>query len=203
MLTTSRKPSQNLKNFLKYLLGIFGISRIVKRNNLFLHRLINKCLTLKFSDIMIVYEKRTHPNILIICHLPKGPSIFFGLNVPESYKIFSTIKYSSKNPYIVFDNLTTEIGKKIKNFLRLLFPNPNHYTKRLLSFSGREKEIIVSNFLVYHNGLCDKKISLKPICPDFRLLPIKISLGIIDNLENQIEWKINKFHRNFTKRSFF
>ena len=203
MVTTSRKPSNLLKKFVKKLLFIFPNSREVYRNNLFLSQIINKSLLANYSDIFLVYEKRGRPNILIMSHLPNGPSLFLGIS-KEIQEMESKHGIKSGNsPYVVFENLNTTLGKKIKNIFRLLFLPPKDYSNRLVLFAGHEKWIIVSNFFVRHESSQSKPLYLTEIGCKLKFYPIKITLGLIDDIKDVIEWKLNRYMRNSSKRNFF
>ena len=41
--------------------------------------LVNTCRNHDFTDIVIVHEHRGEPDGLVICHLPYGPTAFFGI----------------------------------------------------------------------------------------------------------------------------
>ena len=41
--------------------------------------LVNTCRSYDFTDIIIVHEHRGKPDGLVICHLPYGPTAFFGV----------------------------------------------------------------------------------------------------------------------------
>ena len=48
--------------------------------------LVNTCRNHDFTDIMIVHEHRGEPDGLVVCHLPYGPTAFFGI-----YNTVSTV----------------------------------------------------------------------------------------------------------------
>lgn len=41
--------------------------------------LVNTCRSYDFTDIIIVHEHRGEPDGLVVCHLPYGPTAFFGV----------------------------------------------------------------------------------------------------------------------------
>ena len=41
--------------------------------------LVNTCRNHDFTDIVIVHEHRGEPDGLVVCHLPYGPTAFFGI----------------------------------------------------------------------------------------------------------------------------
>ncbi len=41
--------------------------------------LVNTCRNHDFTDIVIVHEHRGEPDGIVVCHLPYGPTAFFGI----------------------------------------------------------------------------------------------------------------------------
>ena len=41
--------------------------------------LVSTCRNSDFTDIVIVHEHRGEPDGLVVCHLPYGPTAFFGI----------------------------------------------------------------------------------------------------------------------------
>ena len=78
-ITTSRNPSQRLVSFQKELKLIIPNSTRVNRGGYVLKDLVKIGQTNNFSDIVIVHETRGEPDGLIVCHLPFGPTAYFGL----------------------------------------------------------------------------------------------------------------------------
>ncbi len=44
-----------------------------------LPELVETCRSHDFTDIVVVHEHRGEPDGLVVCHLPYGPTAFFGL----------------------------------------------------------------------------------------------------------------------------
>ena len=53
--------------------------------------LVNTCRNHHFTDIVIVHEHRGEPDGLVVCHLPYGPTAFFG--------IYNTVSFAAQ-PHI-------------------------------------------------------------------------------------------------------
>ena len=44
-----------------------------------LPELVEMCRSHDFTDMVVVHEHRGEPDGLVVCHLPYGPTAFFGL----------------------------------------------------------------------------------------------------------------------------
>ncbi|GFH13238.1 brix domain-containing protein, partial [Haematococcus lacustris] len=45
-----------------------------------LAELVDSCRSHDFTDIVILHEHRGEPDGLVVCHLPYGPTAYFGLH---------------------------------------------------------------------------------------------------------------------------
>jgi len=49
---------------------------------------VEACRSNGFSDIVVVHEHRGEPDGLVVCHLPFGPTAYFGLlNVVSTVQV--------------------------------------------------------------------------------------------------------------------
>ncbi|XP_062192764.1 uncharacterized protein LOC133896221 [Phragmites australis] len=73
--------------------------------------IVESCRSHKITDLILVHVHRGQPDGLVVCHLPVGPTAYFGLlNV---------------------------IGERMANILKHLFPAPKPDSKRLITFANR------------------------------------------------------------------
>ncbi len=61
LMTTSRNPSQRLKQFLKEMRIIFPNSVRINRGNNVIKELVKTCLEYEFTDLIILHENRGVP----------------------------------------------------------------------------------------------------------------------------------------------
>lgn len=54
-----------------------------------LKEIVESCRAQEFSDLIMVHEHRGQPDGLIVCHLPYGPTAYFGLSNVVSTHILS------------------------------------------------------------------------------------------------------------------
>ena len=79
MLTTSRNPSTRLTAFVKELKLVFPNCTRLNRGGQVVKEMVESCRSGGYSDIVIVHEHRGEPDGLVVCHLPFGPTAYFGL----------------------------------------------------------------------------------------------------------------------------
>mmetsp|Transcript_40421 Transcript_40421/g.80970 ORF Transcript_40421/g.80970 Transcript_40421/m.80970 type:complete len:211 (+) Transcript_40421:2988-3620(+) len=202
-LTTSRFPSSSLIKFTKNLCLIFPNSKKINRGRKFLPSLVSFSLFCKATDLFLVYENRGDPVTLVLIHLPKGPSVFFGLsniipNIKNRFK-FETFLY----PHVILDNLNSDLGKRFSKIFASLFPKAHPKSKRVVSFSGRGKTIILNHHWFEKEGILKKSIQLSRLGPSFCMHPFKIFLGILGEHRKEVEWNLTPFVNSFKRKKFF
>ena len=91
---------------------------------------------------VIIHETRGQPESMQVCHLPYGPTAYFTLyNVVMRHDIENSGTMSEAYPHLIFDNFTSNLGKRCVNILKYLFPVPKEDSKRIITFSNKEDYI--------------------------------------------------------------
>ncbi|KAF0901242.1 hypothetical protein E2562_038821, partial [Oryza meyeriana var. granulata] len=112
LLTTSRNPSAPLTQFVKELKVVFPNSQRMNRGGQVISEIVESCRSHDITDLVLVHEHRGQPDGLIVCHLPFGPTAYFGLlNVVTRHDIKDRKamgKMSEANPHLILDNFTTK-----------------------------------------------------------------------------------------------
>lgn len=80
LITTSREPSSNLKQFSKEMHHLFPNSQRMNRGNTTIETIVEKCLKEQVTDLIILEENRGVPNKMSISHFPHGPTIKISLS---------------------------------------------------------------------------------------------------------------------------
>nr|UXY87315.1 U3 snoRNP protein, IMP4 [Cryptomonas sp.] len=203
IITTSRNPSPSLLRFVKQLGRIIPFSRIINRGNKFLKSLVYTCIIEKATDLLMIYENRGNPNSLIVSHLPSGPTVFFRLSNIISIYSKKNPKLPENFPFIVIDNLTSPLGKRLSVIFRNLFPIPNKNSKKIITLSGQGDFISFRHHWFERKGDKISEIVLTELFPSFDMYPYKISLGLLGDKISEIEWSINSFKNTSKKRPIF
>lgn len=138
LITTSRNASQRLVQFQKELKLIVPNAIRINRGGFVLKDLVKICQANNFTDLIILHETRGEPDGMIVCHLPYGPTAYFGLsNVVLRHDLKDKVDpVSEAFPHLIFDNFNTRLGDRISDILKYLFPLPKVESKRLISFQN-------------------------------------------------------------------
>ncbi|XVE99846.1 hypothetical protein REPUB_Repub03eG0236700 [Reevesia pubescens] len=203
--TTSRDPSAPLVQFVKELKFVFPNAERMTRGDQVISEIIESCHTHEFTDVILVHEHRGIPDGLIICHLPFGPTAYFGLlNVVTRHDIKDKKAIGTMPeayPHLILDNFKTKLGESTANILKHLFPVPKPDTKRIVTFVNRSDYISFRHHN-YEKPGGPKSVELKKIGPRFELRLYQVKLGTMDQSEAQIEW-VNRPYMNTTKKRNF
>jgi len=80
LITTSREPSSRLVQFAKELKLCIPNAQRVNRGGLVVQELVETSRSHDFTDIVVVHEHRGEPDGLVVCHMPYGPTAYFGVH---------------------------------------------------------------------------------------------------------------------------
>lgn len=195
LLTTSRDPSSRLTQFIKELKIVFPNAQRINRGGQVISEIVKACKANDFTDIIMVHEHRGEPDGIIVCHLPFGPTAYFGLmNVVTRHDISATQPLgtvSEAYPHLIFDNFNTKLGKRAAKILKYLFPVPRPDSKRTMSFINKADNISFRHHVFEKSA--GKHVELKEVGPRFELRLYQIKLGTMDQAEAQNEWVIRPY----------
>lgn len=77
------------------------------------------------------------PDAIVLSHFPHGPTIYFTLHntvLRHDTPDFDSSTISEQYPHLIFENLSSPLGQRVKSALRYCFPVPREESKRVLSF---------------------------------------------------------------------
>ncbi|EDR24693.1 brix domain-containing protein ZK795.3, putative [Entamoeba dispar SAW760] len=198
-ITTSKDPSSKLKEFVKEIKLIIPNSTRINRGNIQIKQLVETCRSHDVTDLIIVHENRGEPDGMIISHFPYGPTAYFGLyNVVSRHETKTSKTFSEVYPHLIFDNLTTPLGKRFEMILKYLFPVPKSDSKRVMTFSNSSDYITFRHHAYDYNE--QHQLVLQEIGPRFDLRPYQIKLGTIDMDYAENEWILRSFINSATTR---
>ncbi|KAG0504377.1 hypothetical protein M758_11G075200 [Ceratodon purpureus] len=203
LLTTSRDPSSRLTQFVKELKIVFPNAQRINRGGQVLSEIVESCRAQEFSDLIMVHEHRGEPDGMIVCHLPFGPTAYFGLsNVVTRHDIkdkgvLGTM--SEQYPHLIFNNFNTKLGQRTVNIMKHLFPVPKPDAKRIITFANQSDYISFRHHM-YEKPAGVKSIEIKEVGPRFELRLYQVKLGTMDQAEAQNEWVIRPYMNSAKKR---
>ncbi|RZC59266.1 hypothetical protein C5167_006569 [Papaver somniferum] len=203
LITTSRSPSAPLTQFAKELKIVFPNAQRMNRGGQVISEIIETCRAHDFSDVVLVHEHRGVPDGIIVCHLPLGPTAYFGLhNVVTRHDIKdkkSVGTMSEAYPHIILDNFSSKLGERTANILKHLFPVPKPDSKRIITLSN-QSDYISFRHHVYDKPGGPKSIELKEVGPRFELRLYQIKLGTVDQSEAPTEFVIRPYMNTAKKQ---
>ncbi|VAI75863.1 U3 small nucleolar ribonucleoprotein protein IMP4-like [Triticum dicoccoides] len=204
LLTTSRNPSAPLTQFVKELKVVFPNSQRMNRGGQVISEIVESCRSHEITDLILVHEHRGQPDGLIVCHLPLGPTAYFGLlNVVTRHDIKDRKamgKMSEAYPHLILDNFTTKTGERTANIMKHLFPVPKPESKRLITFANRDDYISFRHHIYEKHG-GPKSIDLKEVGPRFELRLYQIKRGTVDQSEAQNEFVLRPYMNTAKKQN--
>ena len=200
-VTTSRDPSSRLKQFAKEVKLLVPNSTRINRGNNTVDELMDACRQEEFSDVVIVQETRGEPDGLVVCHLPLGPTAFFSLNnaVMRHDLDPPAAPMSEAYPHILLEGFSTELGKRVGNILKCLFPVPREDSKRVCTFANN------NDFISFRHHMYSKpahdKVVLHEVGPRFEMRLYQIRLGTLEQKDAENEYFLRPYQNTAAKRN--
>ncbi len=176
-------------------------SQRINRGNYQLKQLVESCRANAVTDFVVLHETRGEPDGLVICHLPFGPTAYFQLlNTVMRHDIPEVGTMSEAYPHLVLHNLTSNLGTRVGNILKYLFPVPKADSKRVITFAN-QNDYISFRHHVYKQ--VEGKVEIAEVGPRFELRLYQIKLGTLE-MENAIdtEWAFKPYMNTTKKRQF-
>ena len=204
-ISTSRDPSSRLRQFVKEMRFIFPNSQRINRGNHKIAELIDACRANNFTDLIMFQEHRGEPVGMVVCHMPYGPTAYFGIsNAVMRHDIEGTAPMSEAFPHLIFENFQSDLGKRLGAILKYLFPVPKLDSKRVITFANDNDFISFRHHTFSRESGAPTKddVNLKEIGPRFELRPYKIQLGTMDQTEAEVEWALRPYMNTAKKRRY-
>lgn len=204
LLTTSREPSTRLVQFSKEMKLIFPNSQRINRGGMILSELVETCRSHDFTDIVILHEHRGEPDGMVVCHLPFGPTAYFGLSncvlrhdIGEKKEVGTV---SEAYPHLIFDRFGSKLGQRVSCILKHLFPPPKDDAKRVITFANQAGDFISFRHHTFTMPRGVKSVEIKECGPRFELKLYQIRLGTLDQQHAENEWQLRSYTRSAKKQ---
>jgi U3 small nucleolar ribonucleoprotein protein IMP4 len=199
-VTTSRDPSSRLKQFVKEVKLLIPNAIRINRGNNRVDQLMESCRQSEFTDVVIVQETRGEPDGLVVCHLPLGPTAFFSLSSAVLRHDLDppAAPMSEAYPHLILNNFNTDVGKRVGNILKCLFPIPKADAKRVVTFSN-DNDWISFRHHMYSKPSHDSVV-LHEVGPRFEMRLYQIRLGTLEHKEADNEYVLRPYQNTAAKR---
>ncbi|KAF8610438.1 Brix-domain-containing protein [Ceratobasidium sp. AG-I] len=201
VITTSRDPSSKLLQFAKEMRLVFPNSHRINRGNYVVKELADACRANDVTDLVVLHEHRGVPDALIVSHFPHGPTLYFSLhNVGLRHDIatYSQSTVSEQYPHLIFEGFSSQLGRRVMDALRYLFPVPKPDATRVMTFSN-ENDFISFRHHVFAKT-SHKDVQLAEVGPRFEMKPYEIRQGTIEQVTADKEWVLSSYTRTAKKR---
>lgn len=200
-VTTSRSPSSRLKQFAKEVKLLVPNSTRINRGSQRVDELVEDCKTQDFTDLVVVQETRGEPDGLIVCHLPLGPTAYFTLNgaVLRHDLDGGAAPMSEAYPHIILNQFNSELGKRVGNILKCLFPIPKADTRRVVTFSNAADHISFRHHVYSKEGNTEDKVTLYEVGPRFEMRLYQIKLGTLEMKDAENEYVLRPYMNTASK----
>lgn len=201
LVTTSHGCTQRLIQFSKEIKLVFPGAIRVNRGKTKLKEIVEIGRAKGFTDIVIVHEHGGTPDGMVVCHLPYGPTAYFGLSDVTmrhdlQKKQIGTV--SEQFPHLIFENFNTRLGKRVKNVLKYLFPVPKPDTRRVMSFVNEHDFILFRHHM--YKTKTHREVDLNEVGPRFTMRLYQIKLGTLEEREADVEWVLKPYMNTASKR---
>jgi U3 small nucleolar ribonucleoprotein protein IMP4 len=193
-VTTSRDPSGPIKHFARELSQVIPNAQRLNRGAADLQSLVSLCRTQEMTDLVIVHGTHGDPDWLVVSHFPYGPTAYFSLEkVVMRREIRDAPPLSLAYPHLIFDEMTSGLGRRTMKILQALFPVPKADSRRLISFVNKDDRI---SFQQHTFRKAAGNIELPEQGPRMELRLFRIVLGTVEMGEADVEFALRSFIRS-------
>ncbi|KAF8000158.1 U3 small nucleolar ribonucleoprotein IMP4 [Metschnikowia aff. pulcherrima] len=201
IVTTSRNPLVKLLQFSKEIKLMFPNSMKLNRGNYVIPELVQLCAKAAINDLIVLHEHRGVPTSLTVSHFPHGPSAIFTLhNVRLRHDLPNMGNISEVYPHLIFENFTTALGQRVEKILKHLFPpGAKKDSSRVITFINNEDFISVRHHVYIQTK---DGVELSEVGPRFEMRLFELRLGLLDNKDADIEWKVKRFIRTANRKNY-
>ena len=206
IITTSRDPSSRLTQFMKEMRILIPNSQRVNRGAYVVKDLIELGRKNEVTDLIILHEHRGEPDGMIVCHLPYGPTAYFGLSkvvlrhdLPEKPP-----NMRESAPHLVFHGFTSKMGNRVSTILKALFPIASPTSDRVVTFANSGNDLIHFRHHYFSEHKAEHKksksadeavrdVQLSEAGPRFTMRCYKIELGTLEMPSVKAEWTLKPY----------
>ncbi|CAI1685144.1 hypothetical protein SEUBUCD646_0N02430 [Saccharomyces eubayanus] len=201
IVTTSRDPSTRLSQFAKEIKLLFPNAVRLNRGNYVMPNLVDACKKSGTTDLVVLHEHRGVPTSLTISHFPHGPTAQFSLhNVVMRHDIINGGNQSEVNPHLIFDNFTTDLGKRVVCILKHMFnAGPKKDSERVITFANKGDFISVRQHVYVRTR---DGVEIAEVGPRFEMRLFELRLGTLENKDADVEWQLRRFIRTANKKDY-
>lgn len=190
LLTTQKKPSARLFDFLKELIHTIPNTFYYPRKQFAFKNICKQASEKGFTDIVLFQEKAKVVQGVYITHLPEGPTSYWRLTrlkLGQEIKGGATCN-AEHQPELILNNFQTRLGRRIGRQLAALFPQkPDFVGRRTVTFHN-QRDFVFFRHYRYEFKKDGEKCALQEIGPRFTLKLRYLQHGTFDGKEGEYEY---------------
>lgn len=203
LITTCAKPNSSVLLFISELQALWPHSEFHKRQKFSLKDISKMAVDENFTDLVVITQQFNNPKVLIISHLPKGPTATYRISSFLPAKSIPDVGPRTKHaPELILKNFTTRIGKRISRMMGALFKLKPDLQARGVVTIHNQRDFL---FLRYHRYIFDSlsKVRLQELGPRFTLRLRSLQHGLFDTTNGEWEWFYHKKEMGHKDRKTF
>ena len=105
---------------------------------------------------------------------------------------------SEAYPHVILNNFNTELGMRVGNILKCLFPIPKPDSRRVVTFSNDDDYISFRHHMYTKAGHDD--VELHEVGPRFEMRLYQVRLGTLEQKDAENEYVLRPYQNTATKR---
>jgi ribosome production factor 1 len=153
MITSGATMSKRTRLFTKELKQLWPHSDFYPRQQYALKKVTKIAVHQNFTDLVVITEQNEEPYIMILSHLPHGPTATFRIS---SFKSASEIPdvgpRSTHAPELILKNFDTRLGRRVGRMLTATFKLVPQYKGRAVATLHNQRDFI---FVRLHRYIFD------------------------------------------------
>lgn len=203
ILTTRKKPSQKLVDFVSEFIGVIPNAEYYERKTFSIGEIIEFANKREYTDLIIFNERNKKPDGLCLVHLPEGPTAQF--RVSSTWKRKEIPNHGNPTGYfpeLILKNFDTRLGQRLARMLVALFPQKPEFRGRCVVTFKNQRDFI---FFRHHRYLFKdegKKIALQEVGPRMTLKLRSLQLGAFEKSNTQHEF-LYQANMQVSRKKFF
>uniref|UniRef100_A0A7S4GLG9 Brix domain-containing protein n=1 Tax=Eutreptiella gymnastica TaxID=73025 RepID=A0A7S4GLG9_9EUGL len=204
LITTQQgRTSQRTKEFVEELQELFPHAEYVKRKNFEMKLVTKYAIKRGFTDLIVITEQVKQPYIVIMSHLPQGPTATFRMTSLKLHKEIENAAPRTKHaPELNMKGFGTRVGRRVGRMLRALFKlSPNLKGRAIATFHNQRDFI----FFRRHRYIFDSmaRVRIQELGPRFTLRLKALQAGLWDRQFGEYEWAYHKKEMGGKDRKMF
>jgi len=203
LITTNNFPSSRTKAFAEDLIELFPHAIYRQRKGFKIKLITQFAINRGFTDLIIITEQVKKPYIMIVSHLPKGPTATFRLSSILLHKeLKDAAERSTHAPELNVKGFGTRIGRRVSRLLSALFPQQPDLKGRSIATLHNQRDFI---FFRRHRYIFDSMsaVRIQELGPRFTLRLRALQNGLFDTRFGEYEWAYHKKEMGGRDRKMF